>query len=44
MSSNMQEQSKAGKKNQKSSDKHWSFDDLIQEDIYLAVRFAKKDG
>ena len=38
---NMQEQSKAGK-NQKSTDKHSSFDGLIQEDIdlcdiYLAV-------
>ncbi len=30
-----QEQSKTGKKNQKSTDKHLSFDGLIQEDIDL---------
>ena len=38
----MQEQSKVGKKSKKSTDKHLSFDGLIQKDtdlsdIYLAV-------
>ena len=45
----MQEQSKAGKKNQKSTDKHLSFDGLIQEDIdlsdiYLVVSLKRKLG
>ena len=40
----MQEQSKTGK-NQKSTDKHSSFDGLIQEDIDLSdIHLAVKGG